>query len=302
MRLGLAVPQLGPHATAEAFREFCTEAERLGFDSLWVQQHLFVPEAPESGYLGRSELAIPEVYRSALGATEAMAFAAALTSRVTIGSSILVAGYHRPVDLAQRLATLDVLSGGRIIAGLSIGWSRDEHRQMDVDSRTRGRRITELVEAVQACWGPDPVSYKGEFFDIPSSYVGPKPVQQPHPPLLSGMASEPGLRRTAALFDMWTPGSGSLPDIESGLAEVNAMRVGKPPIRCIVRSMFAHPVARKPPVTVEEMTAYVGRMTGSVVDEVIVDANFWPAMDAPEAWARLPHDLLPILEVAHGDG
>ena len=132
MKVGLTLPQLGPHVTREAVRGFCEEAERLGFASLWVQEHLFFALNPSAPYAARPGMPVPEAYRTTFAATELLMAAAAWTERVTIGTSILVGGSHRPVELAQRLATIDVLSKGRLIAGLSVGWSKDEHDQMDV--------------------------------------------------------------------------------------------------------------------------------------------------------------------------
>jgi alkanesulfonate monooxygenase SsuD/methylene tetrahydromethanopterin reductase-like flavin-dependent oxidoreductase (luciferase family) len=179
MRVGLALPQLGPHVDARAVRGFAERAETLGFGHLFVQQHLFYPHHVVSGYSARPGLAVPEAYRSVVQPLELLAAVAAWTSQVVVGTSILVAGYHRPLDLAQRISTLDLLSGGRTVFGFSVGWSDEEHAQYDVDPRTRGRRVDELIDALKACWGPDPVSYSGQFFDIPVSDVRPKPVQQP---------------------------------------------------------------------------------------------------------------------------
>ena len=160
-RVGLALPQLGEHVTAEAMRRFCVRAEELGYGSLWAQEHLFYPHEPTTGYAGIPGRPIPEQYRSMLGVTEVLAVAAAWTERVTIGTSILVAGYHWPVEIAQRLATLDLLSGGRLVAGFSVGWSDDEHAHLGVDPRTRGRRMDELIEAMRACGARSRTSTSG---------------------------------------------------------------------------------------------------------------------------------------------
>jgi alkanesulfonate monooxygenase SsuD/methylene tetrahydromethanopterin reductase-like flavin-dependent oxidoreductase (luciferase family) len=121
MRVGLTLPQLGGHVTRDALRAFCERAEELGFGGLWVQEHLLFPRNPVSGYSARPGLAIPEPYRSVLGAIETLAAAAAWTTTPVLGTSVLVAGLHRPVQLAQRLATVDLLSDGRLVAGFSVG-------------------------------------------------------------------------------------------------------------------------------------------------------------------------------------
>ena len=124
MRIGLKLPQLGGHTDRGAVREFCQSAEDLGFDSLWVQEHLFFPLQPLSGYLGIPDLPMAEEYRSTLSALEPLSMAAAWTNRVRLGTHLLVVGNHHPLQLAQRVATLDLLSGGRIDLGLgSVGRS-----------------------------------------------------------------------------------------------------------------------------------------------------------------------------------
>src|SRR4029077_1014049 len=133
---------------------------------------------------------------------ETLTAAAAWTTRPVVGTSILVAGLHRPVALAQQLSTIDVLSGGRLVAGFSVGWSDEEHQQMDVDPRTRGARCDELIDALLACGGRDPVELAGRVFTLSQAGVNPKPVQVPRPRLLSGMRSPAGLRRTAERFDI----------------------------------------------------------------------------------------------------
>jgi probable F420-dependent oxidoreductase len=302
MQVGLSLPQLGPHVTAAAVRAFAERAEELGYASLAVQQHLFYPHAPASGYSARPGLAVPEAYRSVLQPLELLAAVAAWTERVTLATSVLVAGYHRPVDLAARAATLDVLSQGRLVLGLSVGWSDEEHQQYDVDPRTRGRRLDELVDALRACWGPDPVEHHGAFFDVPPSDVRPKPVQPGGPPLMSGMRSPRGLRRTAEAFDIWNPASGALHEHLTTFAELAAMRPpGAAPLR-LQRNLFVQPpveVAGLRPLTVGELAAEVAASAATgVVEAVSIDANFDRSITCPKDWALVPDRLLPVLAAA----
>ena len=207
--VGVCLPQLGPHTSGAVVHDFCVKAETMGFTSLWVQEHLFYPLEPESGYANLPGRPIPQPYRSTLAATELLMAAAAWTDVVTVGTSVLVGGYHRPIELASRLATIDVLSGGRLVVGLSVGWSNDEHEQMDVTTDRRGARLEELVAALIACWGPDPVAFDGEFFHIPKCEIDPKPLQQPRPSLISGLWGPVGLRRTARASTARNPARGN---------------------------------------------------------------------------------------------
>lgn len=299
MEIGLTLPQLGGHVTRDGLRGFCEQAEELGFGSLWVQEHLFYPLNPVSGYSARPGLKVPDAYRSVLGALETLTAAAAWTTRPALGTSILVAGLHRPVPLAQRLSTIDVLSEGRVIAGFSVGWSDEEHQVSDVDPRTRGARCDELIDALLACWGPDPVSFSGKFFTIPESEVRPKPVHRP--PLLSGMRSAAGLRRTAEKFDIWNPASGTLEQHLEVFAQLAEMRpTGMPPLE-LYRRLFTTPpveVANLRTASVDELYEEVAKSRAAGVSEIIIDTNFDPNLDSTERWVDVPRTLAPLLEAA----
>ena len=301
MRVGLALPQLGPHADASAVRGFAERAEALGFGHLFVQQHLFYPHEVVSGYSARPGLAVPEAYRFVLQPLELLSVVAGWTSQIVLGTSILVAGYHRPVDLAQRISTLDVLSGGRTVFGFSVGWSDEEHAQYAVDPRTRGRRADELVDALKACWAADPVSFEGEFFSIPASDVDPKPLQRPHPPLMAGMRSEAGLRRTAEKFDWWNPASGTLEQHLETMQQLAAMRPAHLAPLKMCWNLFTVPpviVANLKPLSVDELCEQVAAAAAAGVDAVSVDANFDPSVTGPRDWAQVPDRLAPLLDAA----
>jgi probable F420-dependent oxidoreductase len=296
--VGICLPQLGPGITRSMLKDFCEKAEELGYTSLWVQEHMMVPVDPQWGYGGMPGMPIPEQYRSTLGPFELLTAAAAWTTTPLLGTSIIVGGYHRPVELAQRLATLDVISDGRIIAGLGIGWSGEEHAASDVDMKVRGRRMTELVEAVKACWGPDPVSFEGEFFTIPPSYINPKPVQSPRPPLVSGMWSEAGLKRTAAIFDGWNPTMGAPADVQAQLDGLNAQRPeGADPLSMWYRVFFGAPL-----IGGDDAEAVFEASKGAAeqgFDEVIIDANFSEFVkENPSRWVEVLDLLAPAIKAA----
>jgi len=294
VRVGLCLPQLGEHVGPGVVQEFATASESLGFASLWVQEHLFYPLRPRSGYAGIPGTPLPDAYRSTLAPTEVLAAVAAWTSRVRIGTSVLVAGYHRPVELAQRLATLDLLSEGRLDVGIGAGWSVDEHLLLGVDPAARTARMGELVQALLACWGDDPVAFRGRFFEIPESIVRPKPYQQPHPPLLAGTGSVAGRRLATKYFDGWNPVAMRASAVRRRLQEMNTSRApGRRPLTAHLRLFAQPPLPRTgdPVVGLEGLANEIASASEAGLDEVIVDCNFWEKIDSPRAWRDLPEQL-----------
>jgi probable F420-dependent oxidoreductase len=205
MRLGFALPTLGPIGSPDAIIIVATRAEALGYDSLWTIERLLYPLQPQSPYPGTPDGTLPEVYQHCLDPLEALTFAAAQTTRVGLGTSVLDMLYDNPVMLARRLSTLDVLSHGRLRVGMGLGWSKDEFDAMGASWRERGARADEFLAVLQAIWTSDPVAFQGQFYHILPSIIRPKPVQQPYPPLYLAAFAPPALRRVAQWADGWNP-------------------------------------------------------------------------------------------------
>jgi probable F420-dependent oxidoreductase len=300
--IGLCLPQLGEHVTPDVVREFCTDAERLGYASLWVQDHFMYPLAPLRGYAGRDGVPIPEPYRSVLAPTELLTYAAACTSRVRLGTSVLVQGNHWPAPLAQRLATIDVLSGGRLVVGLGAGWNAEEHTASGTSIRGRARRMDDFVEALLACWGPDPVEHHSESFEIPPSIMRPKPVQRPRPTLLSGMSSPAGLERTRRWFDGWNPASRSVAQAAETVARLNADRpAAMAPLEVWFRVFVQWPNGPAPAADhLDQLVAQVREARAAGFAEVVVEHSFWEGITSPEAWAAVPRTYAALVEAATG--
>jgi probable F420-dependent oxidoreductase len=296
--IGLCLPQLGPHVTAEAIREFCTRAEDLGYASLWVQDHFMWPLSPHRSYGGRPGAPIPLQYQSVLAPTELLTLAAAITTRVRLGTSVLVAGNHWPVSLAQRLATIDLVSGGRLLVGLGVGWNAEEHEASGTSIADRGRRMDDFISALMACWGDDPVAHDGPFFRIPPSIVRPKPLQRPRPLLLSGMWSPAGLERTRERFDAWNPAGQPVARVAATVAELDARRpTGMAPLRVFHRAFAQLPNQPAPTWDpVERLAAEAADARAAGFEEFILEHNFSADITSPEAWAAVPERYLPVLD------
>ena len=205
MRLGFVLPQAGPLASPDTLIRAAQRAEALGYDSLWVLERLLYPIEPRTPYAPRADGKMPEEFRRVFDPLEALTFVAAHTSRIALGTSVLDMPFHNPLILARQLATLDVLSRGRLRVGLGQGWSEDEFEATGASFKDRGRRADEFIQVLKAVWTTDPVAFDGEFFRIPRSVVDPKPVQRPHPPIYLAAFAPGSLARVGRLADGWNP-------------------------------------------------------------------------------------------------
>lgn len=204
MRLGFALPQVGSAAGPDGVITVARRAEDLGFDSLWVLDRTLKPLNPKAPYpVGDGTL--PDKYRRTLDPFGTLTFAAAHTRRVALGTSVLNLPWYTPVLLARQLTTLDVLSGGRLRIGFGIGWSPDEYEAAGTPWNERGKRADELMRALKTIWTTDPVEFQGHYYRIPKSFIGPKPVQKPHPPIYFAAYTPPAMRRVARQADGWFP-------------------------------------------------------------------------------------------------
>jgi probable F420-dependent oxidoreductase len=154
---------------------------------------------------------IPVEYQSVLDPLETLTYVGGNTERISLGTSIIDMFFHNPVTLAKRFATLDVLSGGRVIAGLGIGWSKDEYDAAGIPFKQKGARADEYLQVLKRIWTDDVVEFKGQFYNIPASKIGPKPVQKPHPPILLGAYTPKTFPRIVNYADGWMPIAGFVP-------------------------------------------------------------------------------------------
>jgi probable F420-dependent oxidoreductase len=172
-------------------------AEELGYASLWTFQRLLHPVDSEP------DPALTPVHDPVV----ALALAAGHTERIRLGTATICAPFSAPAVLAKALASLDVLSGGRLTVGLGMGWMPQEYAAAGVPLERRGSRFEEYLRCLQALWTQDPVEFAGEFYTVPRSRMGPPPVQRPHPPLLLGGTADAALRRAGRVAQGWIAGS-----------------------------------------------------------------------------------------------
>lgn len=287
MRLGFFLPHIGPWAGPEAIALVGTRAEDLGFDSLWVKERSLLPLGPKTPYpLGD----LPDVFKTVLDPLDTLAFIAGQTTRIALGTGIINLPWYRPVLLARRLTTIDVLSKGRLRAGLGIGWSEDEHDVAGSDFSSRSKRFEEAIQVLKTIWTTDPVEFDGEFYSVPRSFIGPKTVQKPHPPIYIGAFSPPALARVARVADGWVAIATPIPAMAETLESIRdqARKAGRDAdsLQLIVAANIE--VSEKP--LGEDRFVYTGtpeQLAGDIAateeigaEQLIFDATLDPAMQS----------------------
>ncbi|HZN83693.1 MAG TPA: TIGR03619 family F420-dependent LLM class oxidoreductase [Mycobacterium sp.] len=212
--LGFAVPQFGQsaHLDPGELARFASTAEQLGADSLWVGDRLLAAVTPTVGYGGKDT--IPEQFRANLDPFIALTVAATATTTARLGSSVFVAPWYPPAQLARQLTSIDVISGGRLLPGFGIGWSPEEYQAAGAPFHRRGAQLDEILDALDALWTANPARHDGERWTIGESWVDLKPVQRPRPPVYLGAFTAPGLKRVGERADGWMAGV-SVPDVVS---------------------------------------------------------------------------------------
>ena len=161
MRVGFSLPNIGPIGTAEAITKVAQCAETLGYSSLWTIERLLYPLKLQTPYPGTPDGHLPEIYKQVLDPLDALTYVAAQTKKIKLGTSVLDMPYHNPVMLARRLTTLDVLSNGRLLVGLGLGWNKDEMDATGADMTKRGALADEFLPLLKAIWTTNPVEFHG---------------------------------------------------------------------------------------------------------------------------------------------
>lgn len=298
-RLGFGLPVSGSWATPDTMIRIARRAEELGYASLWTFQRVLCPVVggPDPAY-GAVHNPSPRPaddpsYRAVHDAMLPLAFVAGHTKRIGLGTGTLCAPFTPPALLAKAMTTLDHLTGGRVTAGLGIGWMPDEYAAAGVPFERRGARMDEYLRCLHALWTQDPVEFAGEFYTVPRAHTGPPPLQRPHPPVLVGGAAEPALRRAGRLAQGWIGSTRQDPRrIAHSVALVRegAAQAGRDPdairivLRVVVDLLDRDPGPGRRPFhgTREQVLDDLANLGAHGVTEVFVDLNFSPRVGSPD--------------------
>jgi probable F420-dependent oxidoreductase len=222
MRYGFYLPTRGGCATPEALEAIVERGEALGFHSVMIADHLVFPTAIASKYPYTVSGVFPGG-GDALDQLTLVGFVAARTRRLRLVTSVMILPYRNPVLTAKMLATLDVLSRGRLTVGVGVGWLREEFEALGApDFDRRGAVSDEYLQIFKALWTQNPASFRGQFYRFESLRCLPQPLQKPHPPIWIGGHSAPALRRVARHGDGWHP-VGANPAVPLRLSELRAL-------------------------------------------------------------------------------
>ncbi len=212
--------------------------EARGFESLWVGEHTHIPAERRTPYPGGDPL--PKPYYHMADPFVSLMAAAAVTTTLKLGTGVCLIIEHDPIVLAKTIATLDVWSGGRVLLGIGGGWNAEEMENHGTPFARRWKMLRERMEAMKAIWTQEEASYEGEFVQFDRIVSYPKPVQQPHPPILYGGATPQGRQRTVNYCDGWIPIDVLIDDLPTAIADLQrrAEEAGRDPASIPV-SVFA---------------------------------------------------------------
>jgi probable F420-dependent oxidoreductase len=282
MKIGFGVPVSGSWATPGNLTHVAQRAEQLGYHSLWTYQRLLSPVDAAWG----------DMYRSVMDPVVALAYVAAQTSRIRLGVAVINMPFIAPVVVAKQLATLDIVSGGRVDAGFGNGWSDEEFAATGATKQGQGRRADEFLTLLRTLWTDEIVEHAGDFYQVPRMRLDPKPVQRPHPPILLGAVATPALRRVGRLCDGWVSRSrADLRTIGESVAVIRdaAEQAGRDPsaLRFVCRGVArVRPAGRadRAPLTgsLDEIRTDVDDLAGQGITEVFFDLNFDPQVGSPD--------------------
>ena len=300
MKAGILLAQAGDYATRENILYVAKEAEKEGLDSVWVFERLLWPIKPKTPYVATPDGSLPIQYQNVFDPLETLSYLAGNTNQISLGTCLIDMLFHNPVVLAKQFATLDVLSEGRVIAGLGIGWSKDEYEVSGVPYKHRGQRANEFLQSLKQIWTDEVVEFKGQFYSIPASKIAPKPVQKPHPTILLGGFSPNTFLRIVNYADGWLPvaGFGPLEQLEqtiNGLRE-DARKANKDHSKIRIFALTY-------PTVIDSSSSAQQRlpMTGTI-DQIGTDINQIKAMGVEHiifgyAFSPIGQDMKKMVEI-----
>jgi len=288
MKFALRYCNLGPYVDPARALELVQAGEEAGFESAWTIEHTVVPKAYRSAYpysaSGRmsqdDDISIPDPLIW-------LAYVAAGTSRIKLGTAILILPQHSPVVTAKQVATIDHMSGGRMLLGVGVGWLKEEFDAIGAEFETRGRRMDEYIAAMRELWSAEEPTFDGEFVRFKSAYCLPQPVNKRVPVIIGG-DSKVAARRAGRIGDGYFPARG-VPEELFAVARETAIAQGRDPTELEFTASIPHDLEMLPHLAslgISRVTVPVSGLVGAgLVIDGPEDALKW--RDTIERYADL---------------
>jgi len=293
MQIGCHLPVYGPMATREAITLFARRAEALGYDSLWVSDHVVIPYTIRSRYPYNATGDFPlSPETDFLEPLTVMALVAGVTSKIRLGTSVLVLPHRHPVLTAKMLATIDHVAPGRVILGAGVGWMKEEIELLGVKHERRGAWSDEAIRVMRACWKDARVRFKGEFFTFDDVGVRPRPAAGTIPIWIGGH-TERALKRVVTLGDGWHAAFPSVEKMRDGIADLTkaCAREGRDPATLTISARVGLPARKSADESIAELCAL--RDLG--VHHVILESRMRDIPEMTATYERFAREVRPRL-------
>ncbi len=289
MKFGVFLPSHGPAKSPAAVRQVAQAAEQAGFDSVWAADHVLVHEK-------HRDFCMIETFVT-------LGYVAAITQRITLGTTVLVLPQRDPILAAKQAAAVDQYSNGRLILGIGVGWMEDEYRYLRTDFHQRGRIMDEWMQVMRVLWSEEQPAFQGEWISFEQGAFEPKPTQEGGPPLTIGGLSDAAIRRAATLGDGWQPIHIEPDEVAAGVAKLRAWANGRP-VSVIFHGRASIGEQADPKITpisgsIAAITDKIGRYAEAGVEHLLFDFYTCPTADEiQEQLETIASEIMPALQTA----
>jgi probable F420-dependent oxidoreductase len=296
MQVGVWLPNCRHLATPEIIRRTAVRAEELGYDSVWVSDHVVVPEAT-----------VDRIGAGIYDPLVTLAVAAGATRRVRLGTTVLIVPYRNPVVTAKMVSSLDALSGGRVVLGVGAGWLAEESAALGVPFAERGAMTDEYLAAMRELWTSPAPSFAGKYTRFSGARFEPKPLQKPHPPIWVGGHGRASLRRAAEIGAAWHPINRAVAELREGREEIErlcrARGRGAPPALTLRNDLCVRRPGRPAAVSVRggsvlegepaALVARIGELAAVGVEHLVIEFLAADGADLDEQMALFAERVRP---------
>lgn len=304
MKIGYTLPQVGGLGGPDRIARAAGRAEQLGYHSVWVNDRVLWPTAPQAPFPA-GDGSLSPMWRQNLDALDTLVYAAAHSTDLRLGTAVLILPVYDPVLLARRLTTIDVLSDGRLVAGFGLGWSPDEYQVTGRPWAGRAGRLEDSLDVLDKIWAGGTVSHESAYTSMPESVFDTTPVQRPRPPVYLAAYSPKGLARIAARADGWTPAGVPIPAMDEMYRGIKAMAesAGRDPAEiglvvranCVIGEELPSDGRQVFTGSMDQVLADAHACAAIGADEVFIECQYSPGVDTFDRYMHLMEDFAQLI-------